>query len=215
VPCAYDGVRGLSIVKTNPTRPIVLAAVASLAVGIAIGWLVPQFARRAPTVSVDASGEHRDLLVAYSLLTTTLEDESKLDRLRFFKTITFDRPPETIRAIMGQVSDAADNTLEQLDHYRGLSPRIMKLSKQHAFGDNLQDALRKEIKSSLMDRSPRFSRRLVLSQAQALGMLAVLTNEIEKIDPNNERKVWLRRVSNDFEKMYDAYVQHLRFVPGS
>ena len=54
---------------------------------------------------------------------------------------------------------------------------------------------------------------MLLSQAQALGMLAVLTSEIEKIDPNTDRKVWLRRVSNDFEKMHAAYVQHLRFAP--
>ena len=55
-----------------------------------------------------------------------------------------------------------------------------------------------------MDRSPRFSRRLLLSQAQALGMLAVLASEIEKIDPNHDRKVWLRRVSNDFGKMHET-----------
>jgi hypothetical protein len=207
-------------VKTNPTFKVVLIAVASLAIGIALGWLVPHLAPRPPTEPAatepaDASREHQDLLVAYNLLTTTLEYESKLDRLGFFKTITLDRPPKTIRAIMKQVSDAADNTLQQLDRYRELSPRIMKLPKQHGFGDTLQDALKKDIKSSLMDRSPTFSRRLILSQAQALGMLAVLTNEIEKVDPNPDRKVWLRRVSNDFVKMYDAYVQHLRFSPAS
>ena len=198
---------------TNPRRTIVLVVVASLAIGVAAGWLTARFARRTPAEPVDASREHQELLVAYNLLTRTLEDESQLDRLGFFKTITFDRPPETIRTIMGQVSDAAENTLKQLDGYRGLAPRIAKLPKQHGFGDTLQDAIKKDIKSSLMDRSPRFSRRLLLSQAQALGMLAVLTSEIAKIDPNNDRKVWLRRVSNDFETMYDAYVQHLRFAP--
>ena len=198
---------------TNPRRTLVLAVVASVAIGVAAGWLTSRLAQRTPTAPVDASRAHQELLVAYSLLTTTLEDESQLDRLGFFKTITFDRPPETIRTIMGQVSDAAENTLKQLDGYRGLSPRIATLPQQHGFGDTLQEALKKDIKSSLMDRSPRFSRRLLLSQTQALGMLAVLTSEIEKIDPNHDRKVWLRRVSNDFGKMYDAYVQHLRFAP--
>jgi hypothetical protein len=206
--CVYD-----ATVTTNPKLTVVLVAVASLAIGIGLGWLMPHLAQPIPTEQVDTVREHQDLLVAYNLLTTTLEDESKLDRLGFFKTLTFDRPPETIRTIMGQVSDAADNTLKQLDRFRGLSPRIMKLPKQRGFGDRLQVALKEDIKSSLMDRSPRFSRRLLLSQAQALGMLVVLTNEIEKIDPNNDRKVWLRRVSSDFEKMYDAYVQHLRFIP--
>ena len=104
--------------------------------------------------------------------------------------------------------------MKQLDRYRGLSPRIMKLPKQQGFGDTLQDALKKDITSSLMARSPTFSRRLLLSQAQAPGLLTVLTKEIEKIDPNNDRKVWLRRVSNDFEQMHDAYVKHLRFSSG-
>jgi hypothetical protein len=211
-------------VTRNPKRTVVLVAAASLATGVVLGWLIGHIPPRttavavdapgAPAVAVDASRAHQDLLVAYNLLTTTLEDESELDRLGFFKTITFNRPPATIRAIMGQVSDAADNTLKQLDRYRELSPRIMRLPKQHAFGDTLQDAMKKGMKTSLMDRSPQFSRRLLLSQAQALGMLAVLSDEIEKIDPNTDRKRWLRRVSSDFEKMHDAYVQHLRFAPG-
>ena len=199
---------------TNPKLKVVLVAVASLAIGIALGWMVPHLAQPKPAEQVDTLREHQDLLVAYNLLTTTLEDESKLDRLGFFKAITFDRPPATIRTIMDQVSDAADNTLKQLDRYRELSPRVMKIPKQHGFGDTLQEAMKKDMKSSLMDRSPAFSRRLLLGQAQALGMLSVLTKEIEKIDPNTDRKAWLRRVSNDFEKMYDAYVLHLRFAPG-
>ena len=207
--CAYD-----ATVTGNPKLTIVLVAATSLAAGVALGWLGGHITPRTPNEPVDPSRAHQELLVAYTLLTTTLEDVSKLDRLGFFKAITLDRPPKTIRTIMGQVSDAADNTLKQLDRYRELSPRIVKLPKQHGFGDTLQEAMKKEMQSSLMDRSPTFSRRLLLSQAQALGMLVVLTKEIETLDPNNDRKVWLRRVSTDFEKMYDAYVQNLRFAPG-
>ena len=207
--CVYD-----ATVTTNPKLKIGLVAAASLAIGIALGWLAPRLAERKPAEHVDARREHQVDALREHQDPTTLEDESKLDRLGFFKTITLNRPPETIRTIMGQVSDAADNTLKQLDRYRVLSPRIVKLGKQQGFGDTLQEAMKKDMKSSLMDRSPAFSRRLLLSQAQALGMLCVLTKEIEKIDPNNDRKVWLRRVSNDFERMYDAYVLHLRFAPG-
>jgi hypothetical protein len=201
-------------VPRNPKLTVVLVAAASLAAGVVLGWRIGHIAPRTPTEPVDASRAQQDLLVAYNLLTTTLEDESELHRLGFFKAITLNRPPATIRTIMGQVSDAADNTLKQLDRYRELSPRLTKLPKQHGFGDTLQDAIKKDMKSSLMDRSPQFSRRLLLSQAQALGMLAVLSSEIEKIDPNADRKRWLRRVSNDFEKMHVDYVQHLRFAPG-
>ena len=175
--------------------------------------MITHLTQRKPTEQHDTSRKHQDLLVAYNLLTTTLEDESNLEKLGFFKTITLDRPPETIIKIMEQVSDAADNTLEQLGHFRELSPKIEKLPKKGDFGENLQDAMKEAATSSLMDRSPKFSKRLLLSQAQALGMLVVLTKEIEKIDTNKDRKEWLRRVSNDFEKMYDAYLQNLRFTP--
>jgi hypothetical protein len=197
----------------NSRLKTVSLVVASLAAGVALGWLLAHFTPGQPKERAAVSQKHPDLLAAYNLLTTTLEDESKLDRLGLFKTITFDRPPETIRKIIAQVSDASDNTLKQLDHYRALSPVIHRLQKTDGFGDNLQDAMKKEMTSSLMERSPSFSKRLLLSQAQALGMLVVLTKEIEKMDPNKDRQVWIRRVSADFGKMYDAYLQHLRFVP--
>lgn len=199
--------------KANARRTIVLAAAAAFALGGALGWLVAGLVEQQPTEPAHASQKHQDLLDAYNLLTTTLEDESNLDRMNLLKTITFDRPPERVQQIMTQVSAAAANTLEQLDRYRELPPRIEKLPKTNAFGDNLQAAMKKHMTSSLTERSPSFSKRLIVSQVQAFGMLVVLTEEIERIDPNKDRREWMRRVSNDFQKMYDAYLQNLSFTP--
>lgn len=44
------------------------------------------------------------------------------------KKLTFDTPPEKILGIIAQVSEAADNTLEELGRYRELPPRIDRLA---------------------------------------------------------------------------------------
>lgn len=190
------------------------ASALSFLLGGTLGRLVVPGSLPQPTEQphTSQSQEHKDLLDAYTLLTSTLEDEANVDRLNLLKTVTLDRPPERTRQIMNQVSAAAANTLEQLDAYRQLPPRIEKLPKTHAFGDNLQAAMKRHATSSLMERSPLFSKRLVLSQLQAFGMLVFLTAEIERIDPNTDRQAWMRRVSSDFQKMYDAYLQNLSFT---
>jgi hypothetical protein len=63
-----------------------------------------------------------------------------------------------------------------------------------------------------MEHSPKFSKRLIISQAQARLMLIVLSNEIAKSDPNKERQAWLQRVASDYTKMYDAYLTNLAFT---
>jgi hypothetical protein len=190
-----------------------LVAAALLAAGFAGGWFLAPNAEPSPVQHAKAPTTQSDLSVGYDLLTRTLEDESNLGKLGLFKTITFDRPPEAIRELLTEVGDTASKTVEELDRYRKASPPVPRIPKQGGIGDRLQDAIKEQTKSALLERSPRFSTRLLLSQAQALGVLTALTSELAKIDPNEERREWLRRVSAQFGKMNDAYVQELHFEP--
>lgn len=190
-----------------------LVAVALLASGVAVGWFLAPRVEPSHVRQAKASGTESDLLVGYDLLTRTLEDEANLGKLGFFKMVTFDRPPESIRKLMEQVSRTAGETLDQLDRHREAAPPIARIPKKGGIGDRLQDAIKEQTKSDLLERSPRFSARLLMSQAQALGMLTALTGELAKIEPNEERREWLRRLSARFEKMDDAYMKELQFKP--
>lgn len=190
-----------------------LIAVAFLGSGVALGWALATCTGPDDAGPAVASPSRSDLVVGYDLLERTLEDEANLDKLGFLKTITFDRPPESIRELMTEVADIAAETLDQLERHRKAAPPIAKMEKQGGIGDRLQDAIKEQTKSDLLERSPRFSARLLLSQGQALGMLTALTGELEKIDPNKERREWLHDLSGRFGKMYDAYMKELQFKP--
>lgn len=190
-----------------------LIAVALLGSGVALGLSLAPCTVPDDTRPAAAPPPRSDLVIGYDLLERTLEDEANLGKLGFFKTITLDRPPESIRELMTKVADTAAETLDQLERQRKAAPPIAKMEKQGGIGDRLQDAIKEQTKSDLLERSPRFSARLLLSQGQALGMLTALTGELEKIDPNKERREWLHHLSGQFGKMYDAYMKELQFKP--
>lgn len=191
---------------------IVVIALVSLIAGAAIGGFVAYSEKPTPTPHNEPARLRNDLLTGYGLMWSTLEDEAEVDKLGLFKRITLDAPSESVLSIMAQVSKAADNTLEELARYRALEPAIERLPDTDSFGNSLQQAMKEDSTKLLLERSPKFSKRLIISQAQAVRMVIVLSKAIAKIDPSKERQQWLQRVSNDYTKMYDAYVTNLVFT---
>jgi hypothetical protein len=189
---------------------IFAVALVSLLVGAALGGAVTYSAK--PTPPSDPARQRNDLVAGYGLLWSTLEDEATIDKLGLLKRITLDAPPERILSIMAQVSKAANNTLEELARYRELQPRIARLPVTDSFGTVLQAAMKEDSTKILLEHSPRFSKRLIISQAQALRMVIVLAQEIAKNDSNKERQAWLQRVASDYGKMYDSYLTNLTFA---
>ena len=189
---------------------IVAVALVSLVVGAALGGVVAYSAK--PTPRSDPARQRNDLVAGYGLMWSTLEDEAQIDKLGLLKRITLDAPPERILSIMAQVTKAANNTLEELGRYRELKPRIARLPVEDSFGTVLQAAMKEDSTKILLEHSPKFSKRLIISQAQALRMVIVLAQEIAKGDPNKERQAWLRRVASDYAKMYDSYLTNLAFA---
>jgi hypothetical protein len=197
-------------VGNNKLR-IAAIALVSLVAGAAIGGFVAYSEKPTPIPRAPAQLRN-DLLTGYGLMRSTLEDEAAVEKLGLFKRVTLDAPPERVLSIMAQVSKAAANTLEELGRYRALEPAIERLPETDGFGTDLQEAMKEDSTKLLLERSPKFSKRLIISQAQALRMIIVLSKEIAKIDPNKERQQWLLRVSSDYTKMYDAYVANLQFA---
>src|SRR6185295_3085377 len=152
-----------------------------------LGAVVAYSGRSKPIPRSDPAHRPDDLLTAYALMWSTLEDESQVDKLGVFKKATLDAPPEKVLSIMAQVSKAADNTLEELERYRKLEPPIERLPETDSFGTHLRRAMKDDSTNLLLERSLKFPKRLIISQAQALRMMIVLSKEIAKIDPNKER----------------------------
>ena len=189
---------------------IVAVALVALVVGAALGGVVTYSAK--PTPRSDPARLRNDVVAGYGLMWSTLEDEAQIDKLGLLKRITLDAPPERILSIMAQVSKAADNTLAELARYRELEPRIARLPETDSFGTVLQAAMKEDSTKILLEHSPKFSKRLIISQAQALRMVIVLAQEIAKGDPNPERQAWLQRVASDYGRMYDSYLTNLTFA---
>lgn len=194
----------------NSKVRIVAVTLVSLVVGAGLGGVVTYSATPAPRS--EPARQRNDLVAGYGLMWSTLEDESQVYKLGLLKRITLDAPPERILSIMGQVSEAANNTLEELGRYRELEPRIARLPETDSFGTVLQAAMKEDSTKILLEHSPKFSKRLIISQAQALRMVIVLAQEIAKGDPNPERQAWLQRVAGDYGKMYDSYLTNLTFA---
>ncbi len=186
---------------------------ASLPAGFAVG----RYSRIGPgagptpaaTVLRDPSTIQKDLSVGYDLLQWTLANEARVDKLVFVKTITFDRPPRTSIEAMRLISEAAAKTLGEVEEMRKLEPRVDPPQSDGAFGDTLRQSMRTRSKDSLLERSARFPTRLIVSQVQALGLVAAIAEELLKIDSNEQRVVWLTGVVRDYRRMHDVYLARL------
>jgi hypothetical protein len=121
---------------------IVAVALVSFVVGAALGGFVAHLAT--PICHSDPTHQRNDLLAGYALMLSTLEDESQVYKLGLLKRITFDAPPEKISSIMAQASEAATNTLEELERYRQLEPRITQLPETDGFGTDFHAAMKED-----------------------------------------------------------------------
>ncbi len=180
-----------------------------LMAGSALGGCAAIPEQATPVAAREPAGSWIDLLTGYELMRSTLDDEAQLDKLGTLKRVALDKPPDKVLSIMAQISKAAGNTLEELDRYSALKPAIEQLPEKDGFGTELQKAMKEDSTKQLLERSPQFPKRLLISQAQALRLMVVLPKTIARLDPNKERQEWLQRVSSDYTKMYDAYLANL------
>jgi hypothetical protein len=151
-----------------------------------------------------------DLLIGYDLLASTLSDESSLGALELFKTLTFKGPNDEIEKMMNTLSDASKRNADELAKLRRLSPNVAgELEKRSAIGDSIT-AVAKDIgKSEMTSRSGGFDIRFVLLQAQATRMVAAIATATADIEPNQERKDWLKRLADEYEGYRSEIVKYL------
>jgi hypothetical protein len=157
-----------------------------------------------------ASAAQQDLLMGYELLADALADESKLDTLKFLKTLTLKGPADEVRKKMDVISKASEQRGEELEELRKLAPNVTaKPARRSPIGDAITSIAEEAGKDEMLGDSD-FDLRFLLLQAQATRMIAAMATAIAKYEPNAKRKKWLTEVAREYEGYRNDIVEVLR-----
>ena len=171
--------------------PTFLALLASL--GCAL-WPVAETAAETP------AGKHQDLLIGYNLLADILSDESQLRALGLFKKLTLRGPVDEVDEILTTLDKASKRRALELKRLRRLEPDVSdEPATESPIADAITAIARERGTQELMDRGGAFDIRFVLLQAQATRMVAAIATATSRLDPNRERKEWLKSLAAEYE----------------
>jgi hypothetical protein len=158
--------------------------------------------------------KRQDLLTVYNVLQTTLADEANLGKLALFKKLTLDAPNDSVTKLMEKLADSADAHAEELEALREKAPALTgKPGHVSAVGSAVQNIAKDFGKTEMMSREGGFDIRFVLVQAQATRMVSATAMALAENDPNQARKVWLRKLSKEFEGYRAELVAYAGGVP--
>ena len=162
---------------------------------------------------IDASRDREtsnreEVLIGYSLLADTLEDESKLRWLELVKKLTLSGPIDEVGDFLEKIAKSAKADAKELETLRGESPDVTaKPSHPSAIGDAITEDAKSRGAKELLDRDNGFNVRFLLLQAQAMRMIAVIAAKTGEFDTNMQRKIWLKQVSKKYEGYRDELVK--------
>lgn len=156
----------------------------------------------------------QELLVGYELLARTLDDESKLGKLKIVKTLMLDAPKDAIGKQMKRLSDISEKRAGELEELRRLAPRVSdKPARKSPMGDAITEIAKDFGKSDMLSRAGGFDVRFVLIQAQATRMVASMATALARFDPQPKRQAWLKRLANDYERYRRDLIEYLGTRP--
>jgi hypothetical protein len=179
--------------------------------GIRPGWLLLAFLALlasvgcalwpvAETTAETPAGKHQDLLIGYNLLADILSDESQLGALGLFKRLTLRGPVDEVNEIMKTLDKASKRRASELKTLRQLEPDLSdKPATESPIAEAITAIAKERGTQEVMDRGGAFDIRFVLLQAQATRMVAAIATAISHLDPNRERREWLKSLSAEYE----------------
>jgi len=170
--------------------------------------LAPQIATAQPATSASAERD-ANLLVGYSLLDSTLSGEGMLKWLLLARKVTFQSPAKATQDLLTQISEASAARSKQLEKLRKLDPPATGTPPPSPIGDAIQTAATEAGTHEMLFPDGAFDIRFLFLQAQATRMASVIAAQTAKIDPNPERKAWLKEVSEQYEGFRDELVASL------
>ena len=110
---------------------------------------------------------------------------------------------------MRMISQAAQNSVADYERVKKLQPAVEPLAKSSAFGNNLRASMKAWARGQLTEKSEHFEKRMLVLQAQALGMIRALAVELQVQETNADRKQWLKAVEKDYGKLRARTLQLL------
>ncbi|HUT40644.1 MAG TPA: hypothetical protein VM011_04815 [Gammaproteobacteria bacterium] len=148
----------------------------------------------------------------YRALRTLLSDEQHIKTLRIVKSVvTFQATSDSTIALIDDIATTASSSLAEIDKLATLEPEInFDESAPAQLGSEILDALRVATAWELISASrDDFELNLVLSQTQALRLISQLLKELQKLDPNAKRQVWLAGLDDNYVDLYRRAVARL------
>jgi len=159
-----------------------------------------------------AGSAHQSLTTGYGILKTTLGDEQHLKTIRLTKAlISFKPVSEPTREIIDDIAQTSAAALEELEQLVSLSPEItFETGEDEQIEQKTRNALRITTAKEFVTSKENFEVILLISQTQALRFISHLSKELNNIETNSKRKVWLRTISDKFENLYLRTLSRLK-----
>ena len=176
---------------------------------VASAWalfLIPAQVVRAEPSPTLSSEDRKSLEIAFELLENSLSAEAELKWLVIFKKLTFEGPAKEAEGIMKKIQRASETRAKEFQSLRKLPPSVTSEPPPSPMGDAIETAAQEAGTEELIFSSGVFNIRFLFLQAQATRMISVVAEQAAKVDPNDQRSAWLRKVSNEFEDYRDELV---------
>ena len=140
----------------------------------------------------------------YSTLKIFLEDEQYLTAIRRTKMlITFSDISDSSRKLIDDIADSSEQALAELKKIAQEKPPIaFEEFSDETIAKATLDSLRMTTAKEFLFETEDFEKNLLLSQLKVLPVISHLAEQLEKKETNQQRKVWLNKLANRYEKYY-------------
>lgn len=144
------------------------------------------------------------LSAGYSVLKLLLEDEQYLTTIRRTRLIiTFTDISDDSITLIDEISESSEQSLDELENLTEEKPDIIYLDfSNDTIASATLNSLRMRTAKEFIFDGENFEKNLLLSQLKVLPVIFHLAEELEKKETNENRKRWLKKLADHYEKHY-------------
>ena len=150
------------------------------------------------------SSTSTDNQAGYSVLKLLLEDEQYLTTIRRTRMIvTFTAINDSSSELIDKISDSSTKAIDELKLLADERPTILFHElEDNTIGKSTLDSLRMTMAKEFIFDGDNFEKNLLLSQLNALRLISHLSAQLADIEISEKRKLWLSKLSKQYEKYY-------------
>lgn len=162
----------------------------------------------APTKNVAMKQPQSTLAVnnsaGYNVLKILLEDEQYLTGIRRTKMVlTFGDISDSSSNLIDDISSSSEQAINDLEKLANENPLIdFDVIQEDSLAKATLDSIRMTTAKEFLFDSENFEKNLLLSQLKVLRLISHLATQLEEIEPNVKRKLWLSELSSKYEGYY-------------